>query len=293
MRNLTAKIIAFSLIFGAFSFTNETEYEKEISDWRAKRIENLKNENGWLNLAGLFWLEEGENTIGGDSKNSIIFPKEHSDAFLGKIYLQKSKITFIADDQANVLFENEKVKEVDIFPYEKKPIVLSHQSLKWFIIQRGDKYAIRLRDTQSPFLLDFKGIETFATNPKYKVKGKFIPTKGVKLTILDITGRSYEQDSPGKLEFEIEGNKYELTAVGTPEKLHFVFADHTSKHETYGGGRFLDADGPVVDGYVTLDFNKAYNPPCAFTPYATCPLPIEENKLKVGIRAGEKYLGEH
>lgn len=276
-----------------FSFVDDSPYEATIKSWQQKRIEGLKAEEGWLNLAGLFWLEEGVNTIGGDKSNTIKFPADHSDAFLGKIILKDGKVTYEAASNATVNLGNEPAKNAELFPYKGKPTVLSHKTLRWFIIQRGDKYAIRLRDLEGEFVKNFKGIETFPIDQNWKVKAKFVPTEGKKLKITDITGRTYEQDSPGKLVFTIDGKEYSLEATGTKEHLHFVYGDATNKHETYGAGRFLDAEAPDANGDIYIDFNKSYNPPCAFTPYATCPLPTKENILTVAIKAGEKYHGSH
>lgn len=284
-------VIFFSAFLLAFTF--ETSYETEIKSWHQKRIDDLKKEEGWLNLAGLFWLQEGENTIGGDEKNSIVFPKEHSDAFLGKIILKNGKVTFEAAKNTSVTLADQPVSNAEIFPYQGKPTVLKHNSLRWFIIQRGDKYAIRLRDLEGPYLKAFKGIETYPISQEWRLKAKFVPTVGKKLSIIDITGRSYEQDSPGKFVFNVNGKEYSLEAVGTKERPHFVFGDLTNRHGSYGGGRFLDAPAPDAEGYTYIDFNKAYNPPCAFTPYATCPLPTKENKLALAVTAGEKYHGDH
>lgn len=277
----------------SFVETNDNNYEAEVKQWQQKRIEGLKREDGWLNLAGLFWLKEGENTIGGSDKNAINFPKEHSADFVGKVILKEGKISFVAAKGAKVTLDNQEVNNAEVFPYQGKPIVLAHQSLRWFIIQRGDKYAIRLRDLESPFLKSFTGIPTFPIDAAWRVKAKFVPTEGRKLKIIDITGRAYEQDSPGKLIFSVNNKEYTLEPTGTPKHLSLVFGDLSNKHETYGAGRFLEVDGPDAEGYTYIDFNKSYNPPCAFTPFATCPLPTKENKLEVAILAGEKRVGEH
>ncbi|GAB2788683.1 DUF1684 domain-containing protein [Rhabdobacter roseus] len=284
---LATLLLAVTLV----AFRSDSTYENEIKAWHQKRVEALKTENGWLNLAGLFWLEEGENTIGGDTKNTIIFPPDRSDAFLGKIIVKDGKITFQAKEGAEVHFQNKPVTTIDLLP-PGKPVVLEHKTLRWFIIQRGDKFAIRLRDLESPYLTGFKGIETFPINPDWRIQARFIPYTQKKVSITDITGRTYEQDSPGKLVFTVDGKEVSLDAVGTRERLHFIFADQSNKHETYGGGRFLDAEGPDADGNVWLDFNKATNPPCAFTPYATCPTPPKENRLSVAILAGEKRYND-
>ena len=269
------KTLIFLMLLCVFSVKSQDDY----SDFYAKREASLKSENGWLNLAGLFWLKEGENTIGGAESNDFVFP--HAEASLGKVILQNNQVLY-----------NGQV----IFPHSgPKPIVISHQSLRWFIIQRGDKFAIRLRDLEGEYLKTFHGIEHFPADPKWKIKAKFIPTAGKKVTIIDITGRSYQEDSPGLLEFVVDGKAYRLEAGPgeTKEDFFVVFGDATNKTSTYGGGRFLDTKGFNPDGTVTLDFNKAYNPPCAFTPFATCPLPTKENKLTLAIPAGEKNAGHH
>lgn len=256
-----------------------TSYAQEVySNFYAKREASLQSETGWLNLAGLFWLKEGENTIGGAEANDFVFP--HAEASLGKVILQNNQVTY-----------NSQV----IYLSEAKPIVISHQSLRWFIIKRGDKYAIRLRDLEGEYLKAFHGIDHFPAEAKWKVNAKFIPTVGKKVTIIDITGRSYQEDSPGLLEFMIDGKTYRLEAGPgeTKEDFFIVFGDATNKISTYGAGRFMDTKGFNPDGTVTLDFNKAYNPPCAFTPFATCPLPTKENKLPIAILAGEKNAGHH
>lgn len=275
------------------AFTTDLSYEEEIRQWHQKREEDLKKEEGWLNLAGLFWLNEGVNTFGGSDKNRIVFPADHSDPKLGKIILKNGTVSVETTTGAQILEGDRPITKLDIFPYTGKPIVLKHKSLRWFVIQRGDKYAIRLRDLESPYLKEFKGIDTYPISTDWRIKARFEPTPGKKISITDITGRVSDQESPGRLHFTVNGKDYSLDATGTTSRLHFVFADQTNKHDTYGGGRFLDAPGPDADGYTYLDFNKATNPPCAFTPYATCPTPPKDNKLAVAISAGEKRYGDH
>jgi uncharacterized protein (DUF1684 family) len=269
------KVLFFLLTLVAFTARSQEDY----ADFYAKREASLKSETGWLNLAGLFWLKAGENTIGGAESNDFVFP--HAEASLGKVILQNNQVIY----NGQVVYPNSGAK----------PTVISHQSLRWFIIQRGDKYAIRLRDFEGEYLKAFQGIEHFPADPKWKINAKFIPTAGKKVTIIDITGRSYQEDSPGLLEFTIDGKTYRLEAGPgeTKEDFFVVFGDATNKTSTYGGGRFMDTKGFNPDGTVTLDFNEAYNPPCAFTPFATCPLPTKENKLIIAILAGEKNAGHH
>jgi len=282
-----------SIVFFSFSSeTDDSDYEKEIKSWHKNRVEGLKNENGWLNLAGLFWLEEGRNSFGGNTENKIIFPKDRSKAFLGDIILSKGEVFVETKADAEVFNENEKIEKLKLFPNDKS-IILKHNSLRWFVIKRGERFAIRLRDLESPFLKEFHDIETYKIDPKWKLKAKFIQTEGKKIAILDITGQTSQQDSPGVLVFTISGKEYKLDALAEGEEFFIIFGDKTNKKETYGAGRFVYAAKPDANGFTYLDFNKAYNPPCAFTPYATCPLPPKQNLLPIEIKAGEKNYGNH
>ncbi|MGK9368254.1 DUF1684 domain-containing protein [Melioribacter sp. Ez-97] len=269
------------------------EYISQIKDWHKKRIENLKKENGWLNLAGLYWLKEGENSFGSDPSNDIVFPPE-APAFIGYFILSDSTVNVRINDNIEV-YENgipvkEKFMRSDI---EDSTTVLQYGRFKWFAIKRGNLYGIRLRDLESPLLKNFEGIDTYPVNSDWRIEAKFEPyNPPKKIKIPTIIGTVEEENSPGALVFEKDGNTYRLDAIDAGERLFIVFADKTSGVETYGAGRFLYTDKPDSGGTVIIDFNMAYNPPCAFTRYATCPLPPKQNYLKLKITAGEKNYGE-
>ncbi len=287
----------FLLLFLGFQIVlkaQDPSYAKEIENWRAKRLKNLLSETGWLNLSGLYWLKDGVNTIGGSDLNDCIFPTEHSKSYLGKILLKGGKV-YLEDVPKDVTIFSKGVKFEGglVYSEDSEALVLSHQTLRWFIIKRGDKYAIRLRDLESEYVKNFKGIENFPTLQNWALKAKFVPTKGKKLRIVDVTGRVYEEDAPGNVEFVVDGKTYSLAATQEGNELFIVFGDLTNKHETYGGGRFVYVDMPKSGNEVIIDFNKAFNPPCTFTPYATCPLPVAENKLPIRIPAGEKYTSHY
>jgi len=164
--------------------------------------------------------------------------------------------------------------------------------LSLFVIKRSDKYGIRLKDPDSQYRREFHGIESYPAKEEYKVTAKWLPEPR-KIPILNIVGQTEEMDSPGVAVFQLNGQEYRVRPVlETPDakELFYIFRDQTSAKETYGAGRFLYSAMPA-GGQVVLDFNKAYNPPCAFTPYATCPLPPAENRLAVRIEAGEKKYG--
>jgi uncharacterized protein (DUF1684 family) len=280
------------LTFSSSVVAQKTDYLKEINDWHHEREENLKKENGWLNLAGLFWLNEGKNTIGSNTQNDHLFPSDRCPDFLGEIFLQNGEVDFKVLNGHEVLYDGVKIEKLKLLPAEK-PVILQFGSLKWFVIKRGEKYAIRLRDLKSPFLEEFTHIEHFKIDAKWKIKAKFVKTENRKIAILDITGQNSQQDLPGKLVFKIGKSEYSLDVLAEGDQFFVIFGDKTNKITTYGGGRYMYTNLPDKDGNVWLYFNKAYNPPCAFTPYATCPLPPRQNILSVKIEARENNYGFH
>jgi uncharacterized protein len=290
-------VIAISILFSCTKENKnvvKTEYQKEIENWHLKRIENLKKENGWLNLVGLYWLEEGVNSFGSGVKNKIIFP-EKAPQYLGRFIKKDSTITFESAEGANVICKGEMVKTLEMKnDLSGDPTILEFGPLRWFIIKRGEKYGIRLRDLNAELLSKFSGIDTFPIDEKWKISAKFIPyTNPKEVFIPTILGTVEKDSSPGKLIFNIDKKEYSLEPTSAGKDLFLVFADLTSGEETYGAGRFLYVDKPDSNNNVIIDFNKSYNPPCAFTKFATCPLPTDENKIRVKITAGEKNYGDH
>ncbi len=264
-------------------------YLKEISKWKEKRLERLKSESGWLNLAGLFWLEEGVNTIGSDSSNSIIYP-EKAPPRLGKYLLENGQVRFIPDPGSEVFLDGKPVEELDISTDKTgKPTLLESGSLAWFIIERGNQFGIRLRDYEHPAIEKLTHIETFPADPAWIIEAQFEAyDEARELLIPTIIGTVEKNMCPGILRFQVNGVEQVFYPVAAGRRLFVIFADETSGLETYGGGRFLYLAQPDRKGRVSIDFNKAFNPPCAFTAYATCPLPPRENFLTVRIEAGEK-----
>lgn len=265
------------------------EHQYEISMWHSKRIDGLKKDTGWLNLVGLYWLENGENTIGSSQNNKIVFP-ENAPLKIGSVTLKDSTLIFNSSKNGDVQINGELISNVELKPdVSGNPTVLEVGSLRWFIIKRGEKYGIRLRDLESELLNNFQGIDRFPIDSLWKINAKFEKyTAPKKIMIPTAIGTIEESFSPGKLIFNIDNVEYSLEPTTAGKGLFVVFADLTSGEETYGAGRFLYIKEQDSNGNVVLDFNKAYNPPCAFTKYATCPLPIEENKLRVRVSAGEK-----
>jgi hypothetical protein len=267
-------------------------YLAEIQRWRQKRIDNLKSPTGWLNLAGLFWLREGENTAGADSTNAIIFPKNKAPDFIGSFILQDSVVRFQSRLGTNVMHNDSAITSIVMRnDLQGNPTKLTLGVLSWTIIKRGERFGVRLRDHEHPLLQQFDGVATFPVDSTWRLEARFERNDTPKIiAIPTILNTIDEEPSPGALVFDIDGKTYRLDATGkmTDKELFVIFADQTNSKETYGAGRFLYVATPDESGKTTIDFNKAYNPPCAFTEYATCPLPPEQNKLPVRVTAGEK-----
>lgn len=270
------------------------EYIASIKKWHKQRIENLKKENGWLNLAGLYWLKEGPNKIGGSTDNDIIFPKDISPAHIGTVVLKDSITAFYASPQTITLYNGKPVTQMKLLSdMTDNPTVLANGRLRWFVIKREQKMGIRLRDLEAPLVKNFKGIKAFHINEDWRIIAKYQPYKPPKVvSIQSIIGTTEQDTISGAIVFKVKGKTYKLDPVTEGDQFFIIFADETSGNETYGAGRFLYADMPDSNGNVVLDFNKAYNPPCSFTPYATCPLPPKQNYLHLRVTAGEKKFGE-
>ncbi len=264
-------------------------YKERIHEWRANRLKSLKSPDGWLNLAGLFWLDSGKNTVGSDSTNDVVFPEKAPDN-LGTLFLSEEHIRFEAANDAGVYHGDTLIDEIELTSdAEGEPTVLNHGPLKWFVIKRGDQYGIRLRDLKSPLLDKLTEIPAYPIREEWRIRAEFEPHQEKKtIEVPNVLGGTYQESTPGVLKFEYNNETYRLHPTGSRESLFVVFGDDTNTEETYGGGRFLVVESPNENNITHLDFNKAYNPPCAFTPYATCPLPPRQNVLPFKVKAGEK-----
>lgn len=296
MRKISIVLFLISSFFTKTIFAQHASiaYEKEIAEWHSRRLNSLKSEYGWLNLVGLIWLQEGKNSFGSGNNVKAKFPAESISEEAGYFELQNGTVILHANANTDIKVNDKSVKDVVVYnPDSIRQPICSYGSLRWSIIQRDDKIGIRLRDLNSATVKNFKGIERFAVDSNYKVKAYLqkntIPSS---ISITNVIGQTNAQKSPGKLLFTLQGKQYALDALEEEGKLFIVFGDATSGKETYAAGRFVYADMPDAKGLTTIDFNKAYNPPCAFTPYATCPLPPKQNILPIAIIAGEKnYKG--
>lgn len=263
-------------------------YRWEIETWRAQREASLKADDGWLTLVGLFWLREGENRIGSDPINDFIVP-EPAPASIGAFVYRHGQVTFRAAEGVNVTLNGRPVKETP--PLRVGAVdTLAVGTLSMFVHPSGDRLAIRVRDLNSPFRRHFAGLTWFPIDEKYRVTGRFFPYPSTgPQKIPNILG-DYEVYVPaGEVEFNLEGKTFRIQVFESgSDRFFIVFRDLTSGKESYPTARFLYADRPKdPNGLIVLDFNKAYNPPCAYNPYTTCPLPPRQNRLPIRIPAGE------
>ncbi len=272
-------------------------YKAEIEAFRKQRDASLRKDDGWFSLVGLSWLKEGDNAVGSAPKSPVPLPKGKAPAKLGTIRLERGVATFTAAPGAVVTEGDKPVTTLALKPDPSgSSPVLSHGSLSFFVIRRGARFAVRVRDRDAASLKSFKGVEFFPVDPAWRLVAKFeaySPKK--KIEVPNVLGTPEIQESPGAVVFTKDGKSQRLEALigGAKGELFLVFGDQTNAKETYGGGRFLHTPPPAADGTVVVDFNRALNPPCAFTPYATCPLPPKGNSLSLAVTAGEKSYGKH
>lgn len=304
------KIVFFTIIVGFFlmangSFSNTTSaikneiFLKEEMKWRKERDKSMRSPTSWLTIAGLFWLDEGENTFGTDKNktNKLVLPSGSAPSFCGKFILGEGKVKVIAAKGTGIKIEGKEIDEkILTSDNQGNPDVLELNDLRMWVIKRGERYGIRMRDYNAPAYKEYKGLEFFPPSEKFRIKGNFVPYDKEKIIeITTVAGTKAEMISPGSILFFMDGKEYRLEAFKADEqntKLFIVFKDLTNGEMTYEKGRFMTVD-VLENGKVDLNFNRATNPPCNYTPYATCPVPPQKaNWLNVRIEAGEKtYAG--
>jgi uncharacterized protein len=289
----------FSVLIFTFTCTQkptaDPNYVKEINDWDAKRVNRLKADDGWLNLVGRFWLKQGESTFGSAKDNDIVLESSKLPEHIGSFIFEDSVVTFRALNGVDVMLGDMSVKEIVLVDDQKNDVtVLQIGSVKFNLIVRDTLYGIRFRDLNSDLVKNFKGVERYPIDESWKITAKLEDYNPVKeIDVPNVLGQISNEKSPGAVVFERDGKTHRIDAVDEGgDKLFLIIADQTSGEETYGGGRFMYVNKPDSTGTILLDFNKAYNPPCVFTKYATCPLPPLQNYLKLKIEAGEKVYGE-
>ena len=274
----------------------DAPYAAEIESWRASRLARLTAPDSWLTLIGLHFLHEGENRIGSARDNDIILAK--GPAHFGVATLAADgRVTFTVADGVDATIDGARPRTAELRWREpSRPTLVVSGSLSFFVIDRGGKKALRVKDREAERRTHFLGLDYFPIDPAWRIEARWEAfEKARQIPITNILGQTAPALVRGQAVFERGGKKFALLPIdeGPDEPLFFVISDATSGRETYGAGRFVYAE-PPHDGTVVIDFNRAENPPCAFTPFATCPLPPKENRLPFAVNAGEKrYRGEH
>lgn len=309
---LAVWLVAFC---SAVSFA-QNGYVAQIEQWQKKQEQELRADDGWLTVSGLFWLHPGNNPFGSGRANEIVLPSSVPEK-AGWFTLENGTVTVSAISSLDIRLNGQPITTAMVGGVVMKqatletdksgdPRKLTFGDLTMFPITRGDRIAIRLKDKNSQARREFKGMKYYPINPDYRIVADFVPAqKGATLKIPNILGQINDLTTPGYAEFTLAGKKLRLAPVTEGDcgddppitaksncRLFFIFKDLTSGHGTYPPGRFLYTGLPK-DGKLVLDFNRAENPPCAWTAYATCPLPPKENALSVGVEAGEMFTGHH
>ncbi len=287
-------MIAFlmGIIADAAAQINGSTYKKEIVEWHKKRMESLKSATGWVNLSGLFWLKEGENKFGSADGNELLFKEKAFPALLGTFLLKGNEVVWTTAGENAVFVEHEKIKTATIFSGEEQDATqLAFQTFRWSVIKREDLVGIRFRDLASPLLEKLQHIPRYTIQQDWSFNARIEQSLLPSVSILNVLGQTTQEKAAGKVVFEYKGKSYSLDVVdeGTTN-LFVLFGDDTNAKETYPTGRFLYIPRPDADGNTVIDFNKAFNPPCAFTPFATCPIPPKQNILPFAVKAGERKI---
>jgi uncharacterized protein len=296
-------LLALALLFLAGcrgpSSADPAAHRAQIEKWRSERLARLTSDSGWLTVTGLFWLNEGPNSCGSDSSNDVILPPGRAARVVGTFWRTDSIVRFESEKRVAVKSDGVPVTKIELKTDADRqgPTILQHGTLSFYVIKRTQKLGVRVKDREKAERIHFRGLEYFPIDLKWRFAAHFeryAPPRTIKIT--SMAGIVEDNFSPGALVFEYGGKKYRLDAIserGSENELFVMFTDATSGRETYGGGRQLYTALPNADGEVILDFNKAYNWPCVFTEYATCPIPPPQNRLPIRIEAGEKMYAAH
>jgi len=265
-----------------------SSYRQSVEEWRQQYEADLKSDDGWLTVSGLFWLHEGKNPFGSDPLNDMVLPTPSVPATAGHFEFHEGKTFVHVKPGVEITMNGKLVNAAELHP-DSPADRLRIGNLTLYLHASGARYAIRLKDTNSKLRRDFTGVNWFPVDESYRVTARYVPYDTPKqVEIENVMGDFTKASVAGYVVFSLHGAEYRLDAEQDQDNtLSFVFRDLTSGKETYGAARFLDTEAPK-NGTVVLDFNRAYNPPCAYNPYTTCPLPLPQNRLHVGIYAGEK-----
>jgi hypothetical protein len=260
-----------------------------LEAWRTAQEAALRAPESWLSLIGLFWLKDGPNRVGSAFDSEVLLAADVAPPFVGEICLRDGEVR-VGMARDLLLLNGEAADDRPLrADVDAHPDRITVGRLVLQLIRRNERFGIRVRDPESPSRTQFVGRRWYPFDARYRISARFVAHPQPQVLSFDtVIGEPMSQSSPGFVEFDLDGQRHRLTATNEGEHLKFVFRDRSSGSSTYAAGRFLSAPAPAA-GLVELDFNRAYNPPCAFTAFATCPLPPRENHLEVAIEAGERW----
>ncbi|HZZ41075.1 MAG TPA: DUF1684 domain-containing protein [Acidobacteriaceae bacterium] len=304
-RRLAVPAISVAVLAGTLMLANlvprvsaaSTDWRSGLVAWRAARAQGLSAPDGWLTLVALDWIEPGENSFGAATDNRIQL--SGAAPHLGVLQFSGNAVRLLPPKggfPSALRVDGHPAQPAVLTGNDMKPHELTDGTLTFFVIHRGDRYALRVKDTQAPTRVHFRGLHWYAPNQDYRVEARWIPwVPAHALKIPTVIGTTIEMPAPGLAEFTLDGKTIRLEPVlegPGAKQLFFIVRDTTSRSTTYGAGRFLYADFPdhglEQPGHIVLDFNRLQNPPCAYTPYATCPLPPQQNRLAIALPVGEE-----
>jgi uncharacterized protein (DUF1684 family) len=303
MRRTTTRAAALALSLAATLALGDAppadDLEKANAEWRVWRLQRLTSDTGWVTLVGLSWLEPGDNALGSAPGSPLPLPADRAPAKVGVLHLENGKVTLVPAPGSGLMIAGKPVttRQVLASDAEKEATLVELGSLNFFVVVRGDRIGLRVRDREAKLRTEFPGLDYFPFDPHARIEARFEANPpGTTVPVANVLGMTEPTPSPGRLTFfTLEGREFTITALDDTGdgRLFLVVGDKTNGYETYGGGRFLYTD-PPKDGKTVVDFNRAYNPPCAFTPWSTCQVPPKENRLPIRIAAGEKkFAGTH
>jgi len=276
--------------------TLSEDYLAELEQWRDNRYKSITSPEGWLSVMGLHWLKEGENRIGSGLSNDIVLPDYMGD-YIASIYMDNGALKFRAYGESFLGEGDQPDADGTIYhDGSDKPTVLHAKSLVMYVLKRGDRYGLRIKNTLADARFALKDIPDFEPNASLIRTAKVVPVlEPTEVNVASVIGSDINYKVRAYLHFNYQGKAFQLTAFdGGPDFYFVLFKDESAGDSTYGAGRFIDVKRPAQDSiYTILDFNRAYNPPCAFTDFATCPLPPKENYLPFKALAGEKIIESH
>jgi uncharacterized protein (DUF1684 family) len=283
--------IAAAFCFALCAADSSTDYRQQVERWRAQHQKSLAADDGWLTVAGLDWLKEGENRVGADPASEVALPPNSAPQRVATISFHAGQAVLHPAPGVPLMLNGKPAAQTAL---HEDTDILAINRLKFYLIRRGDRTGIRLKDNDSPERKRFTGLSWYPVDPSWRIRAKFTAwATPHTIAFTNTIGQKETDQSPGYVKFTRNGREYRLEPTLEDGTLFFVFRDLTSGKTTYGASRFLYA-APAKNGIVYLDFNEAENPPCAFTFYATCPLPPPQNRLDLAIEAGEqKYNGGH